>query len=613
MEQYLKESLIEIAKTSLEGFLLIKEKVKYNDLSTLIVLEDINIGISRIKDILNSNNSNNSYNNAILYCENILYSINKINSNSANTLQILKFELIPFNKELIATLEFVFNIFECPENWVNYQKTRDLSLEQYLRNRNSNKQYKYDVSIVLTAYNKLEYTKLAVESIYQYTDFNKFKIEFLLINNGSDDGTEEYFASLSNVKVVNLKYNIPGNDVAKHLTEGKYVVGFSNDVLASKLWLEKLVDCIESDPKIFWVVPTCNSDAISNEQGVNTGYVNDKNNLFEITTYANEYNLENDKLWEERSILMPFISIHRPELVRALGGIDKLYNKVEFVDDDLSTSIRRVGLKQILAKDTFMHHFGSVTLRDARKNKSLENMREVYYKKWGVDAWDSRGYVHNIETMIDCPNIGKLSLLFIEPKFGGNTLMIKNHFKKQNIKINDMTAIVCDERYLPDAKYMYDQVIFSDNLNKTIKMQKQKYNLITFGVFIHELYVPDTIKFLESLYDILEEKGQVIFVVNNYRNTKSILNLLQNNIDNLCEYNNVKFTGINFEALKKRLNNSEKLQNYKVHSLVSFNPCTEALLSIDDNYENLPDDNKKNLITEFSIECYIVAIYKKGL
>ena len=158
---------------------------------------------------------------------------------------------------------------------------------------------------------------------------------------------------------------------------------------------------------------------------------------------------------------------------------------------------------------------------------------------------------------------------------------------------------------------MYDQVIFSDNLNKTLKLQKQKYNLITFGVFIHELYVSDTIKFLESLYDILEEKGQVIFVVNNYRNTKSILNLLQNNIDNLCEYNNVKFTGINFEALKKRLNNSEKLQNYKINSLLSFNPYTEALLSIDDNYENLPEDNKKNLTTEFSIECYIVAIYKK--
>ena len=335
------------------------------------------------------------------------------------------------------------------------------------------------------------------------------------------------------------------------------------------------------------------------------------NSIGKIYDFGDKYNFSNSLLWEERNILMPFIWLGRSRIFEYFDLVDKSYLQHEFVDDDLSTSLRRLGLKQILAKDTFMHHFGSVTLKDERKNGSLENMREVYYKKWGVDAWDSRGYVHNIETMIDCPNIGKLSLLFIEPKFGGNTLMIKNHFKKQNIKINDMTAIVCDERYLPDAKYMYDQVIFSDNLNKTLKLQKQKYNLITFGVFIHELYVSDTIKFLESLYDILEEKGQVIFVVNNYRNTKSILNLLQNNIDNLCEYNNVKFTGINFEALKKRLNNSEKLQNYKIHSLLSFNPYTEALLSIDDNYENLPEDNKKNLTTEFSIECYIVAIYKK--
>ena len=402
-----------------------------------------------------------------------------------------------------------------------------------------------------------------------------------------------------------------GNESYKHIIEGKYFVGFSNDVVATPRWLENLIKCIESDEKIFWVVPTCNEDGISNAQGVKIDYENSLNSIGKIYDFGDKYNFSNRLLWEERNILMPFIWLGRSKIFEYFDLVDKSYLQHEFVDDDLSTSLRRLGLKQILAKDTFMHHFGSITLRDERKNGSLENMREVYYKKWGVDAWDSRGYVHNIETMIDCPNIGKLSLLFIEPKFGGNTLMIKNHFKKQNIKINDMTAIVCDERYLPDAKYMYDQVIFSDNLNKTLKLQKQKYNLITFGVFIHELYVSDTIKFLESLYDILEEKGQVIFVVNNYRNTKSILNLLQNNIDNLCEYNNVKFTGINFEALKKRLNNSEKLQNYKIHSLLSFNPYTEALLSIDDNYENLPEDNKKNLTTEFSIECYIVAIYKK--
>ena len=611
MEQYLKESLIEIAKTSLEGFLLIKEKVKYNDLSTLIVVEDINIGISRIKDILNSNNSNNSYNNAILYCENILYSINKINSNSANTLQILKFELIPFNKELIATLEFVFNIFECPENWVNYQKTRELSLEQYLRNRNSNKQYKYDVSIVLTAYNKLEYTKLAVESIYQYTDFNKFKIEFLLINNGSDDGTEEYFASLSNVKVVNLKYNIPGNDVTKHLTEGKYAVGFSNDVLASKLWLEKLVDCIESDPNIFWVVPTCNSDAISNNQGVNTGYVNDKNNLFEITTYANEYNLENDKLWEERNILMPFISIHRPELVRALGGIDKLYNKVEFVDDDLSTSLRRVGLKQILAKDTFMHHFGSVTLRDERKNGSLENMREVYYKKWGVDAWDSRGEVEGFEHLIKYDIYYNPKILFIEPKFGANTLNIKKMLRDKGIKVSKMVAAIFDKRYLPDARYMYDQIIAVNSTEELIEY-KEKYSLISFGTYINEIEKEDIIKFLESLYHKLENKGQIIFTIKNFRNAKIIFDLLTNNPLEVCGYEKIDFHGCDFDRLFENLSQNELLSSFEVHAIYNHDKEVDTILSLDDSINKMPVSAIERLRNEFGTKYYTFVINKNG-
>ena len=615
MEQYLKESLIEITKTSLEGFLLIKEKVKYNDLSTLIVLEDINIGISRIKDILNSNNSNNSYNNAILYCENILYSINKINSNSSNTLQILKFELIPFNKELIATLEFVFNIFECPENWVNYQKTRDLSLEQYLRNRNSNKQYKYDVSIVLTAYNKLEYTKLAVESIYQYTDFNKFKIEFLLINNGSDDGTEEYFASLSNVKVVNLKYNIPGNDVAKHLTEGKYAVGFSNDVLASKLWLEKLVDCIESDPKIFWVVPTCNSDAISNNQGVNTGYVNDKNNLFEITTYANEYNLKNDKLWEERNILMPFISIHRPELVRALGGIDKLYNKVEFVDDDLSTSLRRVGLKQILAKDTFMHHFGSITLKDNRKNgESIIAMREVYYKKWNLDAWDSRGEFEGIEKIVDeklfCKNP---KILFVEPRFGGNYLKIKNHIKSIGKNIGETTALVIDQRYYPDAKYMYDNIVVEKNITDFINKEVGKYELITFGTFLNDIVHDEIVEFIEKIYQLLSINGQLVFAIKNFRNAKILIQLISNNLRDLNEYDKVEFFGCNFPKFLNTLINRKKVGEIEYFQIVGNNKETDIIINMDNiSYSQLSTDEQEEIRKGLDTDYFIVSIKRNA-
>lgn len=601
--------IIEIMDTCDEAIKYIDSLIKKNNITEAIeILVTLRELIYKVLNHLKANNIITNYSEK--YCNNIIYSIDKIILQSKNIKRYFYFEVSPLIKELKKSINFELNIINNNELLNIYSQKREDGIKAYAISKD-NREYIYKVSIIVTAYNKLEYTKKAIDSIYKNTDFKNGEIELITINNGSNDETESYFESLPNTKKINLKYNILGNESYKHIIEGKYFVGFSNDVVATPRWLENLIKCIESDEKIFWVVPTCNEDGISNAQGVKIDYENSLNSIEKIYEFGDKYNFSNRLLWEERNILMPFIWLGRSKIFEYFDLVDKSYLQHEFVDDDLSTSLRRLGLKQILAKDTFMHHFGSVTLKDERKNGSLENMREVYYKKWGVDAWDSRGYAHNIETMIDCPNIGKLSLLFIEPKFGGNTLMIKNHFKKQNIKINDMTAIVCDERYLPDAKYMYDQVIFSDNLNKTLKLQKQKYNLITFGVFIHELYVSDTIKFLESLYDILEEKGQVIFVVNNYRNTKSILNLLQNNIDNLCEYNNVKFTGINFEALKKRLNNSEKLQNYKIHSLLSFNPYTEALLSIDDNYENLPEDNKKNLTTEFSIECYIVAIYKK--
>lgn len=68
----------------------------------------------------------------------------------------------------------------------------------------------------------MEYTKKAVESIYKYTDFEKLNVELITVNNGSTDGTEEYFNSLPNEKKINFKHNMLGNNVSMYSIEGEY-------------------------------------------------------------------------------------------------------------------------------------------------------------------------------------------------------------------------------------------------------------------------------------------------------------------------------------------------------------------------------------------------------
>ncbi|WP_326848305.1 glycosyltransferase family 2 protein [Bacillus velezensis] len=55
-------------------------------------------------------------------------------------------------------------------------------------------------SIIILTYNELELTKKCLASIERYTD--KDKIELIIVDNGSSDGTREYISNLPDVKVI---------------------------------------------------------------------------------------------------------------------------------------------------------------------------------------------------------------------------------------------------------------------------------------------------------------------------------------------------------------------------------------------------------------------------
>ena len=63
---------------------------------------------------------------------------------------------------------------------------------------------------------------------------------------------------------------------------------------------------------------------------------------------------------------------------------------------------------------------------------ALDEMRRVYYEKWGVDAWESRGGFSGVEDIwrghAFC---GKERVLMLEPRFGDLGCMILNQYRKE--------------------------------------------------------------------------------------------------------------------------------------------------------------------------------------
>ena len=548
-----------------------------------------------------------------LYAMNLQASIDDLRARPALYERIVRMEIRPFVLEMQRLWALATEILATEEERISYRNTimeRVKALHEAPR-----EEYEYDASIVLLAYNKLEYTKCAAESILKHTDFSRGNVELILLNNGSEDDTRKYFESLPYAKVMNLKHNILGTFAYTHILEGRYFVGFSNDVVATPHWLEHMLACVNSDDRIAMAVPVCNEGSISNDQGVAVPYPNTFAGMDAMQQFAASYNQMNPALWADRSQLMTFLSIMRRDLTE-LCAADPIYTKAEFVDDDMSALMRRTGWRQILLKDTFMHHFGGVTLNEGRMRthgNAIKAMRRVYYEKWGVDAWDSRG------TFIAVEDVWKWHafragerVLILEPRFGDLACGLVNEYRRSGFAPH-MTAAVFDERYLPDTDYLFDETLTAERIEDVAAQREGKYDVISAGCYLDELPVRDVIRDLEHLYARLVPGGILILPIRNPGSAYELDHILQDGVrDVYAVPGEVKpYSSIPYRQLLHALYGHPYLNQYKIQSIVMEGdiPLAERFKPLLQMNAGAPPDLERSL----SIRMFFLGIQKAAM
>ena len=545
-----------------------------------------------------------------LYARNIQASMEELQRDPSLFARVFSCEIRPFILEMQRLWHLAAEVLSDEGRRAQQQA----ALMQAMRDLHTAPQseYPYDVSIVLCAYNKLEYTRAAVESIFAHTDFSNGRVELITINNGSNDGTRKYFESLPHTKKINLKYNILGFNAAQYIAEGRYYLGYSNDVIATPHWLDQLYAAMESDAHIAQAVPTCNEEGVSNDQGVPVPYPNTFAGLERMQEFAAAHNHLNPTLWEERSLLMPFLSITRTNVYR-MGLVDPIYTRAEFVDDDLSTLLRRTGWRQLLLKDTFMHHFGGVTLGTDRcnvANNSIVEMRSVYYKKWRVDAWEARGGFMGMENAWRWHTFRENGrVLSLEPRFGHLACDLFNAYRRSGYTPH-MTAAVFDERYLPDTDYLFDETVAAQHIGD-IPAQGW-YDIISAGCYLDELPLDDVLTDLERLYELLAPGGMLLLPVRNPGSAYELTHIMNTGgRDIYCSANEVKlWQAIPYRPLLRAIDAHPYLHRYKVHSMVYHEDAPviermEQMLSRDGNTSSVAT-------LDLSARMFFLGIFKEA-
>ncbi len=331
------------------------------------------------------------------------------------------------------------------------------------------------VSIVILTYNKLDYTKLCIDSIRKFTP--KGSYEIIVVDNNSTDGTVKWLNEQSDlIKILN-KENLgfpKGCNQGIEIAKGEYILLLNNDTIVTENWLNNMLTCINSDDSIGAVGTVTNY--CSNYQTISTQY----KSTDEMHIFAAEHNVSNPKLWEDRLKLVGYCMLIRKDIVERIGMLDERFTPGNFEDDDYSVRILKAGFRLVLCKDTFIHHFGSTSFKeDTGKYQQLLLDNQIKFEeKWGFNPIYS-GFIRNeIVDMIDDSEDSNINVLEVGCACGATLLKIKSKYKNAGlfgIELNENAAQIAglfshtstaniEDADLGYENAFFDYIIFADVL-----------------------------------------------------------------------------------------------------------------------------------------------------
>lgn len=239
-------------------------------------------------------------------------------------------------------------------------------------------------SIILVTHNEWAYTQSCLESIHQFTDE---PIEIIVVDNGSTDGTPDYLSSHQNVR---LKRNAENRGFPAAVNQGLAIANgenlllLNNDTIVTTGWLRKQLIHLQENSSIGVIGPCSNN--VSGPQQIPVSY----RNLSDLDGFAWRWGQEHSGQFVQAKRIVGFCFLFRREVYEQLGGLDERFGVGCFEDDDFCRRAIDAGYQVGIARDAFVHHFGSRTFLGSGQDlaKILTDNERVYQEKWRQPSVD---------------------------------------------------------------------------------------------------------------------------------------------------------------------------------------------------------------------------------
>ena len=251
------------------------------------------------------------------------------------------------------------------------------------------------VGIVIINFNSMNYLGITMESLLTAKTDVAFAVG--VIDNGSSkedrDACEELMKRLQQEYPgqelaffdagKNLGFSGGNNVVIRHFLEREditHICLLNSDVIVTDHWLDYL---LEKDEAVIGPV----TNAAGNEQTIQIDYtVNpDSDAIAVVNEYADKRHTCYKGYVVESELVTFFATIFKREVIEKIGLLDEQFYPGSYEDDDYCVRILNEGYRIAIARDCFLHHFGSGSFSKLNMNdrKNIGNVnRERFEKKW---------------------------------------------------------------------------------------------------------------------------------------------------------------------------------------------------------------------------------------
>lgn len=227
------------------------------------------------------------------------------------------------------------------------------------------------VSIVILNYDGKLLTKNLLVSIKKI-DFPKEKIEIIIVDNGSSDGSQEFLKkNYPHIKLIENKRNLgfdEGMNIGVNASYGKYVAMLNNDIIVDKNWLKELVKAIESNNRIGIVEPKIYNKNTDGKYAIDD---------FGTTTLFHTLAFRKDVKRESKDYVELFVSSSACLFRRNI--VDAPFDKDYFAyaeDTYFGWLVRLKGYEIIHAPESVIYHEGSSTIKKLNKARYFDFLAE---------------------------------------------------------------------------------------------------------------------------------------------------------------------------------------------------------------------------------------------